>query len=75
MMLENAPDVLNVDELAVLLRVGRSAAYELLRSGRLRSVKIGNRIIITKNALRCFLGERDDVQTPATMRSRNASTP
>ena len=35
-----------VDEAAVALRLSRTAIYELIRSGRLRSVKCGRRRLI-----------------------------
>ena len=40
------PRVLRVEEAARLLGVGRSLAYDLIRSGRLRSIKIGSRRLV-----------------------------
>lgn len=57
MTLDDAPDILKVCELADVLRCGRDAAYELVNSGRVWSVKVGNRIRIPKAAVRRFLGE------------------
>lgn len=42
-------------ELMVLLGLGRNTVYALLRSGRLRSVKIGSRYLVTQEALQEFL--------------------
>lgn len=48
MTLQDAPDVLTVDEVAKLLRVGRNHAYELVRTGVVRSIKLGRRIVVPK---------------------------
>ena len=48
----NVPAVLyGVDEAAVALRLSRSLIYELIRSGRLRSVKQGRRRLVPVSAL------------------------
>ena len=44
-----------VDEAASALRLSRTAIYELIRSGRLRSVKCGRRRLIPVAALREYL--------------------
>lgn len=41
----------SVDEAALALRLSRSALYELIRSGRLRSVKSGRRRLVPVAAL------------------------
>ncbi len=55
MNLEAAPDVLTVQEAAELLRVGRNAAYQLVRSGRLYGAHFGHSIRIPKTSLVAFL--------------------
>ena len=40
---------LTVEEAAELLRIGRGSAYELVRSGRLRAIKIGRRIPVARD--------------------------
>ena len=49
------PLTLTVDEAAALLRIGRGSAYALVRSGRLRSIKIGRHILIPASAIEDFL--------------------
>jgi excisionase family DNA binding protein len=44
-----------VDEAAAALRLSRSGIYELIRSGRLRSVKQGRRRLIPVTALTEYL--------------------
>lgn len=47
----NLPLALTVLEAGQVLRVGRSVTYELVRSGQLRSVRIGRSIRIPRDAL------------------------
>lgn len=42
-------------ELMGLLGLGRNTVYALLRSGQLRSVKVGSRYLVTQEALHEFL--------------------
>jgi excisionase family DNA binding protein len=49
------PRCLRVEDAARMLNVGRSTAYELIRSGRLRSVKIGRRRLVPRDALEDLL--------------------
>lgn len=57
------PLVFTVPEAAKLLRIGNNRYYELVRCGRLRSVRNGKRILIPKVAIFEFLGMPDE--TPA----------
>jgi excisionase family DNA binding protein len=45
------PVVYRVEEAAEALRLSRSAIYELIRSGRLRTIKQGKRRLIPLSAL------------------------
>ena len=49
--------VYSVTEIAKLLGIGRSKAYELVRSGTIPSLRLGRRIVIPKLALSRFLAE------------------
>ena len=48
---DTLPLALTVLEAGQVLRVGRSVTYELVRSGQLRSVRIGRSIRIPRDAL------------------------
>ena len=45
------PVLYRVDEAAEALRLSRSVIYELIRSGRLRTVKVGRRRLVPVGAL------------------------
>ena len=49
--------VYSVVEVAALLGIGRSKAYELVRSGTVPSLRLGRRIVVPKLALSWFLAE------------------
>ena len=53
--LEDLPLVLRVEDLMPILAIGRITAYELVRCGRIRSVRVGNQIRIPKDAVVEFL--------------------
>ena len=53
--LQDLPLVLNVDDAARILRVGKAATYSLVRSGQLKSLRIGRTIRIPRNALDEYL--------------------
>jgi excisionase family DNA binding protein len=51
-----APDrLLSVDEAATMLGIGRSALYGELGAGRLASLKIGRRRVVSASAVRDFI--------------------
>jgi excisionase family DNA binding protein len=49
------PPVLTVAETAAFLRIGRSACYELVRTGAIPSVRLGRLIRIPRDALMAWL--------------------
>jgi excisionase family DNA binding protein len=48
---QTSPRVLRVEEAARALGIGRSLVYDLIRSGRLRSFKVGSRRLIPAAAI------------------------
>ena len=56
-LLADLPDVLTPAETAHVLRLGRNTTYELIRSGKLRHVKVGRRLLVPKSAVLQFLGD------------------
>lgn len=54
---ENIPMVFSVPELAKILQIGRNSAYELVKTGQIRCVRIGKNIRIPKQALIDYLNK------------------
>ena len=54
-MFKDEPEVLTVSETAKLLRTGKSKTYDVIRSGRLQSIKIGGKILVPKMRLIEFI--------------------
>jgi excisionase family DNA binding protein len=50
------PDILTPKDLMKYLPIGRDTIYEALKSQAIRNTRIGQRFIVTKGALREFLG-------------------
>lgn len=53
--LSNYPDVLMPEEAMKVLGIGRNKIYELLQSGRLKSMKIGKQYRIPKKLMQDFI--------------------
>ena len=56
---DELPLALRVEDLMPLLGIGRNTAYELVRSGQIRSIKVGKQIRIPKDALREYLSGKE----------------
>ena len=48
---DDLPLTLRVEDLMPILGIGRNTAYELVRSGQIRSVRVGKQIRIPKDAV------------------------
>lgn len=53
--LSDLPMTLRVEDLMPILGIGRNTAYELIRSGQIRIIRIGRQIRIPRDALLDFL--------------------
>jgi excisionase family DNA binding protein len=53
--LDEMPLVLTAQEASAALGLGQNAAYSLVKAGRLEAIRSGDRILITKEALKRFL--------------------
>ena len=58
--LDELPLALKVEDLMPILGVGRNTAYELVRSGQIRSVRIGRQIRVPRDAVVEFLGAKTE---------------
>jgi excisionase family DNA binding protein len=52
---DDLPDVLTPGEVQSFLRLGRNATYDLLKNGTLRSVRLGQKYLIPREAVRELL--------------------
>lgn len=52
---QELPPVLKVENVAAFLSIGRNTAYELIRSGQIRCIRIGTIYRIPKDALIEFI--------------------
>ena len=52
---DELPMVLRVEDLMPILGIGRSNAYALVRSGQMRSIRIGHQFRIPREAIQEFL--------------------
>ncbi|WP_159795434.1 helix-turn-helix domain-containing protein [Puerhibacterium puerhi] len=57
---EIAPVLYRVEEAAEALRLGRTIVYELIRCGRLRTVKVGTRRLVPVAAVREYAATLED---------------
>jgi hypothetical protein len=70
--LDDLNDVLTPGDLMAILPVGRDAIYAALHSQAIKNVRMGQKFVITKIALRDFLGgvERSPVLGRAVLHDR-----
>ena len=75
--LSNAPDrLLSIDEAASALGIGRTACYQELTNGRLRSFKVGRRRLIPASAIDAYIDARigEDPVAPSRFASSGRRT-
>lgn len=53
--LDEMPVTLNADEMAEVLHISRARAYQLLHRSDFPTLKIGRRLLVTKDALRDWM--------------------
>lgn len=53
--INDLPLVLTVSDISEILVIGKNTAYELVRSGRIKSVQVGQQFRIPKSALLEYL--------------------
>lgn len=57
-MLEKYNDVLTINDVMEILKIGRNSAYKLINSGEIKSLRIGRKIRIPKVFLLDYLSGR-----------------
>ena len=56
---DELPLTLRVEDLMPILDIGRNTAYELVRCGKIRSIRIGKQLHIPKDALVEYLSDEN----------------
>ncbi len=56
---DELPLTIRVEDLMPILGIGRNTAYELIRCGKIRSIRIGKQLRIPKQALIDYLSDVD----------------
>lgn len=56
---DDLPLTLRVEELIPVLGIGRNTAYEQVRSGQIRSIRIGRQLRVPKDAVLDFLTQQN----------------
>jgi len=54
-MFKDYPDIVSIEEVAQMLKIGSGSVYKLLRQGKIKHEKAGSKYIIPKNAVVHFL--------------------
>ncbi len=54
-LFKDYPDIVNVEQVSEMLKIGQVLAYRLVRSGEIKSRKVGRRYIITKQNIIDFV--------------------
>lgn len=54
-MFADYPDIIRIEDLQVMLQIGRNSVYTLLKQGLIKSIKIGKKYIIPKSAVIDFV--------------------
>lgn len=57
-MFETYPDILSIADIQKALGIGRTKAYELVKTGQIQSIKIGNAIRIPKPLLLEYISQK-----------------
>lgn len=55
---DSYPDVVSVEEIQQMLRIGKNAVYTLLKDGEIKSIKVGKRYIVPKKYVIEFLVQK-----------------
>ena len=51
------PDIVSVEQVSEMLHIGQVLAYQLVRSGKIKSRKVGHRYLIAKRNVIEFINE------------------
>lgn len=52
---EEYPDIVTPDDIQKMLRIGRNSVYDLLKQGKIKSLRVGKKYLIPKTSMINFL--------------------
>ncbi len=52
---DNYPDVVTPEDIQKMLRIGRNSVYDLLKQGKIKSLRVGKKYLIPKTSVINFL--------------------
>lgn len=55
----SSTDVITVKELSRILRIGINGTYDLVRTGKIKSIRVGRQFRIPRKAVLEYLGQSD----------------
>ena len=61
-MLEQYHDILTIEELCEILKIGRNRAYELLESGAIKGFRLGKPWKIPRSAVENYLKQQSGIE-------------
>lgn len=70
-MFKSEPDVLTVPDVIRLLRIGKNSVYNLIKEGKIGSIKQGKKIIVPKVCLVEFLTNNKNYQIVSPLLPNN----
>lgn len=62
-MLKDLPDILTVEEMAKVLRIGINAAYALVHDGTIRTRRVGRKYLVPKKCVLDYIEETRYIDT------------
>ena len=61
-MFKNEKDILTVPDVIRLLRIGKNTVYDLIKNGKIKSIRQGKKIIVPKVCLIEYLLDENNYQ-------------
>ena len=52
---DNYPDIVTPEDIQKMLRIGRNSVYDLLKQGKIKSLRVGKKYLIPKTIVINFL--------------------
>lgn len=54
-LFKDYPDIVNITDIQKMLKIGRNNTYELLKSGKIHTLRVGKKYIIPKQSVIDFV--------------------